>query len=253
MDPNLLINLDDINTQLSSTENMIKKAENKIKDLKDTLYKRENPDLLKEENEDLKLTHQLSVEDIKIYSEKALKLNEEFKKNVLILSKLREENEKLKKNKNINKQQSKENKNMILNFKDLYKSIGLKRIKELKNDNIKIDNNDYQKNNKENKNNENAEKINKKKEEYEKVLYELKNKANQINLIMKKQNEKINGHRKYLNEVQISFNKFRERLNISLNNILINKNDPRLNELMTFSFILFFVFAFFMYLFGDFT
>ena len=89
----MFISIDAISSQLSSTQSMIEKAEEKIKTLKETISKRQNPNLLKEENEDLKLTHQLSEEDIKIYSEKILKLKEEFSKNEGILLKLREENE----------------------------------------------------------------------------------------------------------------------------------------------------------------
>ena len=133
----MFMNIDAISSQLSSTENMISKAEEKIRTLKEEISKRENPNLLKEENEDLKLTHQLSEEDIKIYNEKILKLKEEFKKNEGILLKLREENEKLKKEKNAIKQESKKNQNMILNFKDLHKSINLKIKTDLKKDNIK--------------------------------------------------------------------------------------------------------------------
>ena len=81
MNQSTFVNLDDINAQLSSTEKMIKKAGDKIKDLKELKKKRENPELFKEENEDLKLSHQLSLEDIKIYKEEILKLKEEVSKN----------------------------------------------------------------------------------------------------------------------------------------------------------------------------
>ena len=231
MDPSILINANDINSQISSSESMIKKLENKIKDLKDIISKRQNPDLLKEENEFLKITHQLSVEDTKIYNEKISKLNEELQKNKISLLKLREENEKLKKAKNIKKQESKSEQNTILNVKDLYKSIGLKKMNFLKNNKVKNINNN-QINNKINNKNENMEKINKKIKEYEKILSELKNQANQINLVMNKQNEIINGYRKYLNEVHGLLNKYRERLNISINNIVINNNNAQLNEFM---------------------
>jgi len=225
----MFISIDAISSQLSSTQSMIEKAEEKIKTLKETISKRQNPNLLKEENEDLKLTHQLSEEDIKIYSEKILKLKEEFSKNEGILLKLREENEKLKKEKNEIKRQSKENQNMILNFKDLKKSINLKIKKDSKNDYVKnVD--DKEMNYKENKKTENLESINKKKNEYEKILDELKDNANQINVTLKKQNETVNGYRNYLNEIHGFLTKFRERLNISVNNVILNNNNAKLKE-----------------------
>ena len=233
----MLINLDDIKAQLASTEKMVKKAEDKIKDLKEQMTKKNNPTLLKEENEDLKLTHQLSQEDIKIYKEKIFKLKEEYKKNKETLSQLREENTKLKEEQNIKKKESKELTNTIMNFKDLYQSINIKRLKETQkeninqniNQNVNINQNTIKE--EDNKNKEKFEKIIKKKNEYEKILDELKEKGNQINSDINKQNDIVNGYRNYLNEIQGYLTKFRERLNISVNNMAVNNNnDSKLNE-----------------------
>ena len=94
---------DEVKSQLSSTEDMIKKAEDEIKSLKETLSKTENFDFLKEENETLNLIHNMTLEDIKIYKEKILQLKEMSKTNESILLKLKKENEELQKIKNKNK------------------------------------------------------------------------------------------------------------------------------------------------------
>jgi len=64
----------------------------------------------------------------------------------------------------------------------------------------------------------------------EKSLDELKDKANQINMTLKKQNETIKGYRNYLNEIHGYLSKFRERLNISVNNVVLNNNNAKLKE-----------------------
>ena len=92
-DNNLNI-LDDIKLELLISEENLKKADEEIRILKEIKMKKENPNLLKEENEDLELTHQLCLEDKKIYNEKVSKLKEEKYKNEAKISKLREENEK---------------------------------------------------------------------------------------------------------------------------------------------------------------
>ena len=225
----MYINIDQLRSQLSSTKNSIIHAENKIKALKEAITKRKNPDLLKQENENLKLTHQLGSENIRIYNEKILKLKNQFKMNEEVLLKLREKNKQLKIEKNAIKQESKPSQNVISNFKDLYKSINLKKKTDLKSDNVKniVDNRIKDK---ENIKTENFEKINKIKHQYENILDKLKDKANQINYTLKKQNEIIDGYRNYLNEIQIYLNKLRAKLNISVNNVALYNNNAQLNE-----------------------
>ena len=129
---NIFININEIKSRISETLNKIKIADDKIKILKEAHSKIVNPSLLKEENENLKLIHQLCLEDLKRYNQKILKLKERFKINESILLKLRKENEQFKKIKNINNQISNTNKNVILNLKDLSRSIGLKTRKDFK-------------------------------------------------------------------------------------------------------------------------
>ena len=66
--------------EISLSENKLDQAEEEIKILKDKKLKIENPELIKEENEDLKFTHELCLEDIKAYNEKIIKLKEMLKK-----------------------------------------------------------------------------------------------------------------------------------------------------------------------------
>ena len=221
---NIFININEIKSRISETLNKIKIADDKIKILKEAHSKIVNPSLLKEENENLKLIHQLCLEDLKRYNQKILKLKERFKINESILLKLRKENEQFKKIKNINNQISNTNKNVILNLKDLSRSIGLKTRKDSNYDNAnKI--NYFRTNKIENRININTEKINKIIEEYTKRLNKIKNNSYQISLILEKQNKTIKEYRNYLNLIRDFITKQKQGLNISLNNVpIINNN-----------------------------
>ena len=229
MDAQTMKKIDDLNTEISLSENKLEKAEEEIKLLKEKKLKMENPDLIKEENEDLKLTHELCIEDIKAYNEKIIKLKEMLTKKEEKLSKLREENINLKKDTNIKKEEPEPSKNLIFDFKELFKSIGLKSVEMTDND--VIENNTVK--DEENIKMINKEKVEEKQKEFEKILDELKNKANQINSIVNKQKEIINEHKKYLNEINSYLSKFREKLNISINNKILNNNKSKIKEIKT--------------------
>ena len=229
MDDQTMKKIDDLNTEISLSENELEKAEEEIKLLKEKKLKMENPDLIKEENEDLKLTHELCIEDIKAYNEKIIKLKEMLTKKEEKLSKLREENINLKKDTNIKKEKPEPLKNLIFDFKELFKSIGLKSVEMTDND--VIENNMVK--DEENIKMINKEKVEEKQKEFEKILDELKNKANQINSIVNKQKEIINEHKKYLNEINSYLSKFREKLNISINNKILNNNKSKIKEIKT--------------------
>ena len=233
MEQNILMSMDEVRTQLSSTESMIKNAEDELKSLKETLSKTENFDFLQEENETLNLIHNMTLEDIKIYNEKILQLEEMSKTNETILLKLKKENEELQKIKNMNKQKSKINKNLIFNIKDLSRSIGLKNIKDSKFITLKNINNKI--NNKENKKIVYTEKVNNIIKGYEKSLNEIKNDANKINSTLKEQIKIIDGYRKYLNEINGFIIKHKERLTISIDDVAIiddNNTNNKLQEII---------------------
>ena len=219
------VNIDELKSKISSAEKDLKDAEKKLEQLHDKKLKVENPVLLKEENDVLDLTHQANVVDIKLYNEKILKLEKELKKSQTKLLKLREENTKLKKDKNINKEEPNKNKNTILNLKDLYQSINFQIIEETKEDN----NDTETTNEEENIKMEKEEIINKKIKEYEKIFEELKETANKINYVKYKQRKKNRENRNYLNEVQCFIVELRERINISINNEIIENENKNKN------------------------
>ena len=68
-DNNLNI-LEDLKIEVLISEENMEKANEEIRILKEIKKKKENPHLYREENEDLELTHQLCLEDKKIYNEK---------------------------------------------------------------------------------------------------------------------------------------------------------------------------------------
>ena len=82
----------------------------------------------KEENENLKLMHQLCENDISEYKEQIKVLESNIQLNSKILDDLRKENESLKKNKNPEKE---ENKKPIKNIKDISKRFGINLINKL--------------------------------------------------------------------------------------------------------------------------
>ena len=215
--------LDKLKSKIVESEVNLKNAEEEIKILKELKMKKDNPNLIKEENEDLELTHQLCLEDMKIYKEKILKLKEEQKAIDSKIIKIKQENEKLKKEKDINlqNQDSKSHKNIISNIKDLCISQNFQIRKNIFNDENNI-------NVCENKEIENSEKIRQKKEEFGKKLDDIKNRSNEINSIIKKKNEKIKEYRNYLNEIYQYLTTYRDKLNISINNI-IKKNNNNIN------------------------
>ena len=220
-------NIEELKSRISSIEEEIKEADEKIAAIRQKKLKNENPVLVKDENDCLEFSHQLNTQDIKIYNEKISKMEKELKKNEEKLSKLREENAKLKKDKNIKKPESKPvKKNLILNMKDLRQSIAFQIKKEQSKEVMDTDTSTDE----ENVKMENAETIDKKIKEYEKVFDELKEKANQINSTMDSQKETIKQYRNYLNEVQNYVSEFREQLNITVNNITIGKDNLQLKD-----------------------
>ena len=219
-------NIDELKSEISTTEKKIKASDLKIESLREEKLKSENPVLIKDENDILEITLQSNTVDIKLYKEKIIKLKRDIEKNEKKLLKLREENAKLKKEKKIIKKESKGNKKKILNIKDLSQSIGIKIKEELKDDNDKEELNDEG-----NTKMGNIEDANKKLKEYENIFEDLKEKANKIYITINNQKDKIKEYRNYLNEVQNYVSDFRERLGISINNkFLDNEHSLKLKD-----------------------
>ena len=165
-------NKEDIAIQLSESEEKLKQLKETLLNLQSQKERRNNPNIIKEENEDLKLFHQLCLDDIKSYNENLSKLKEEKKQNEAIINKLKEENEKLKQRKKSSKKESKAYKNLILNMRDLCTHLGF----QLKKNDSGVSREN--KNNVEEEKMANLEILKKKKAEFEGILTELK-----INLI----------------------------------------------------------------------
>ena len=170
--------------QLSNYENELKNAEQTIQGLNEEkiiiISQNENPNIIKEENERLKITHQFNLSYIKDYQNQALDLQKQLKNNQAKLIKLKEENENIKKRfskfKNSN---NITNNYLIKNIKDLKKTIKL----------------DIYKNNNPTHNNIINAKENKKytidavkKKEFENLLKNLKLKSNEYILKINEQN-----------------------------------------------------------------
>ena len=231
------ISIKSLKGQITETEDIIKKAEEEIKILNEQKSLKENPELFKEENEFLKLTHQLCQEDIKEYKEKILKLEEEVKENEKKLENIKLENEKLNKEKKVNKNINKEIDINLDDYDDDNLSEKMLKVKDiLKRHGINVNiisNNDYEfnnynKNNNNNSKNENFEIMNKKKREYSKILDEFQNRANSINFFLDYENYKYDNFKSDLYIYQNYRKKCRERLNISfINN---NNKSPENNN-----------------------
>ena len=172
--------------QLSNYENELKKAEQTIQELNEEkiiiISQKENPNIIKEENECLNITHQICLSDIKDYQNQVLNLQQEIYNNQTKIIKLKEENENLKKKFSKFENNNNTNNNRIKNIKDLKKTIKL----------------DIYKNKDQNQNNIINVKENKKytidaakKKEYENSLKDLKSKSNEYIININEQNQKI--------------------------------------------------------------
>ena len=124
------ISYNELLKQLSQSENEIRKANDTLRNLKEEIINKvpNNISKILGENHDLELTHKLCQEDIPIYKEDIKRLTEQKKQNEAEILRLKEENEKLKKNKslpNVSKKDSQAYQDVIKNLKDLSKKLGI--------------------------------------------------------------------------------------------------------------------------------
>ena len=223
------ISYNELIKQLSQSESELRKVNNTLYSLKEEIINKvpNNISKLLGENHDLELTHKLCQEDIPIYKEDIKRLTEQKNKNEAELLKLKEENEKLKKNKSLPKKDSKAYQDIIKNLKDLSKKLGINFKKKESKENF------YENMKKEEKLNLiNKDIIKKTKGEFEKKFKELKIKSNEFNIIMGQQNEVINEYKDYLKEVIQYISVFNEKINISVINSVMSKIDNvKFNEI----------------------
>ena len=226
------ISYNELLKQLSQSENEIRKANDTLRNLKEEIINKvpNNISKILGENHDLELTHKLCQEDIPIYKEDIKRLTEQKKQNETEILRLKEENEKLKKNKslpNVSKKDSQAYQDVIKNLKDLSKKLGINFKKKDSKDNL---GEVIKKVVKENLINKDI--IKKTKAEFEKKFKDLKTKSNEFNIIMQQQNEVMNDYKDYLNEVIQYINIFNEKINISvINSVMVNNDNGKLNEI----------------------
>ena len=103
---------------------------NQLNKIIDNLKKELKSKTLEEENESLKLIHQLCENDISEYNEQIKSLEENIKSNSDVLNNLRKENENLKKAKNVQREDI-EDKKSLTEIKRISKKYGLKLFKRL--------------------------------------------------------------------------------------------------------------------------
>ena len=184
--------------QISHSENELKKAEQAIERLKSEkkiiMLQKGNPNFIKEENEQLKMTHQFYLSYFKGYQNQVLDLQKQLQNNQAKLIKIKEENENLKRS--ISK--VKNNNNITNN------NYRIKNIKDLKKT-IKFDT--YKNDNQNHNNIINVKEIKKytidaaKKKEFENLLKNLKLKSNEYIFKINEQNQKIKEYRDYLQNI----------------------------------------------------
>ena len=226
------ISYNELLKQLSQSENEIRKANDTLRNLKEEIINKvpNNISKILGENHDLELTHKLCQEDIPIYKEDIKRLTEQKKQNETEILRLKEENEKLKKNKslpNVSKKDSQAYQDVIKNLKDLSKKLGINFKKKDSKANL---GEVIKKVVKENLINKDI--IKKTKAEFEKKFKDLKTKSNEFNIIMQQQNEVMNDYKDYLNEVIQYINIFNEKINISvINSVMVNNDNGKLNEI----------------------
>ena len=175
----------------------------------------------KEENENLKLMHQLCENDISEYKEQIKVLESNIQLNSKILDDLRKENESLKKNKNPEKE---ENKKPIKNIKDISKRFGINLInklmpslsKELKNE-IK----------KEEIPKKILDECLQKKKDYEKIFEELIMKCNNYYSEENKQKKIIEDYMSFIDKVNKEIQNLGNNFNIKYNDVNLNLNDGK--------------------------
>ena len=201
-----------LNEQIQSTEKQLKDLEKQINDLQKHGKKK-----LNEENEDLKIISKLNKEDINNYKNQIKDLESKTKTNEEAISKLKSENEQLKRG--INSQAQSQNNqinNSINNIKDLSQSLGINLMEICDDDEIGNNNNERNEQNRENIRANALEEIQIKKLNYEMKFLELKEKCNKFYKDMNGLKTIIDNYKTFLNETNQKMNDFNERLNISL-------------------------------------
>ena len=205
-----------LNEQIQSTEKELKDLKKQEDYLNKKLPQKGNNKLY-EENEFLKAISKVYKEDITKNKKQIKDLESKAKSNEEIISKLKSENEQLKRGRN-NQSQNRNNqiKNSINNIRDLSQSLGINLMGICDDDEI---GNNNERKNRENIREKDLEEIQNKKLKYEMKFLELKEKCNKFYQDMNGLTTIIDSYKAFLNETNQKMTDYNERLNISLINV----------------------------------
>ena len=202
----------------------LKEADVTLKNLKNN--KLDNKKLINEIKssiEDMKLTHNLCIEDINNYKEELRKLKNKLDEGEKRIKQLKEENENLKKIRSKKTEDKFNKKAHIINTIQLSQFLGLKS-KKSKDIQKKFERGEDISE----KNNNNKDLYLKKKADLEKKFQELKEKSNRFNESIEDQNKIIKDYKDILKEINQNMNNFNEGLNISvLDNANMQDNEQQ--------------------------
>ena len=212
--------------QLSESENLIKKLDEEMQNLKNKLNNKDKIKNIKEENKNLETTHNLFKADIINYKEQIKNLIKKINENESEILKLRNVKLSIMIKGSTKPKKEDKNKNLINSIQDLKKTLNL----ELSNNNNddEFDKNDINKNVPQNKNNKikDLEKLQKKKTDYELKFIELKEKCNKFHHDIEQIKIIVENYKNYIKEINEKMNRFNEALNISV----INENEDNSNN-----------------------
>jgi len=204
----------------------ISKAElelNKLNKAIDNLKKKLKSKALEEENESLKLIHQLCENDISEYKEQIKLLEENLKSNSDELNKIRKENESLKKGKNVPKEDT-ENQKSLTEIKKISKKYGINLFKRL----LPSLSEELEKERKKEEIPENVlEEYLKKKKEYETTFNELIIKCNKYYEEEKNEKKLVNDHMDFIDKVNNEIQNLDNNFSIVNPNINLNLSDGK--------------------------
>jgi len=204
----------------------ISKAEMELNNLNktiDNLKKELKSKTLEEENESLKLIHQLCENDISEYKEQIKLLEENLKSNSDELNKIRKENENLKKAKNVPKEDI-EIQKPLTEIKRISKKYGINLFKRL----LPSLSEELEKERKKEEIPENVlEEYLKKKKDYETIFNELIIKCNKYYEEEKNEKKLVNDHMDFIDKVNNEIQNLDNNFSIVNPNINLNLSDGK--------------------------
>ena len=194
---------------------------NQLNKIIDNLKKELKSKTLEEENESLKLIHQLCENDISEYNEQIKSLEENIKSNSDVLNNLRKENENLKKAKNVQREDI-EDKKSLTEIKGISKKYGLKLFKRL----LPSLSEEFEKEKEEIPKNVLEEYL-KKKKDYESTFDELIKRCNNYYEEEKNDKKLVNDHMEFIDKVNNEIQNLDNNFSIVNPNININLSDGK--------------------------